>query len=760
MWRRLTLGIFPAVIFCPPAFAEDGAPVSLGEVVVVGVAPVMGSGVDRDKLPVNVQVVDPAALRATGPQSAADLLNARLGAVSVADYAGNPMQPSLSFRGFNASPTLGDSEGLAVYQNGMRLNESFGDLVNWDMNPSFAIDKLQVLPGSNPVFGLNALGGAVTLKMKNGFTNPGTDGEIAAGSFGRARTMVETGQQFGGFGFYTGVAMQTDDGWRQSSRSKLIQNYTDLAFRKEALELGVGVTLAASDLSGLGTSPVQLLAENRSAVFTSPDQTQNALAAIDLRGSYELSDSLSLQGGAYYRHLRTATHNGDASGISACADPNDGILCDDNGPITDRAGNTISSALGGNGINNNTVTLTQSMGASAQITHEGRVAAHANHAVFGVSTDQGWTDYNTNAELGELSSSRAVVGSGVYLGGSSYSVSLGAHNAYYGAYVSDTFSLTDHLHLTAAGRFNFAQQDLQDRLGGALSGKHDYQRFNPSLGLAWQVVDGLTTYVNYSEANRVPTAAELSCADPDQPCRVPNAFVSDPDLKQVIARTWEIGARGRLPAGTGRVEWSLAAFTTKSTDDIIFVSSGSLLGSGYFTNAAATLRQGLEAGLDASLGSWRLFADYGLVRATFDSPLTIQSPNNTAADANGNIQVRRGDRLPGIPLHTLKVGAEYALSDQWSVGSDLRFSSDRVIRGDESNSMPKIPAFAVVNASSSYRLRPGLELFFRVQNIFDRKYATAGTLGNPTSLFPSFTDTRFESPGEPRSFWGGVRVAF
>jgi outer membrane receptor protein involved in Fe transport len=757
MKGKFVCGVILGAACCSPALGAE--PVyQIPEVVVVGVTPLMGSGVDIDKVPGNVQVVTPAQQRNEAPGSVAEMLDHRLGSISSADYQGNPLQPNLSFRGFNASPVLGDPQGIAVYQNGMRLNEAFGDLVNWDMNPSFAVESIQVLPGSNPVFGLNAQGGAVALKMKDGLTTHGSTVELGGGSFGRMRTTVETGRQFGNMGFYTGISAENDDGWRQSSPSKLMKSYTDLAANKGPLTVGLGVTLGASDLSGLGTSPVQLLQQSRNAVFSSPDTTQNALMAAELRGSYDLSNSLSVQGNAYYRHLRSATHNGDANGAADCGN---GTLCDQDGnPLTSRSGAAIA-ATGQNGAINNTTTLTDSMGVAGQVSHDGQVLNRQNVLNAGISTDQGWTRYTTNSELGTLSPDRAVIGSGLYLGGSDYNVSLNTRNAYYGAYLTDTYSLTPHLHWTASGRFNIAEVDLTDRLGAGLNGDHNYQRFNPSTGLTWQLTDGLTTYASYGEANRVPTAAELACADPTKPCRVPNAFQSDPNLSQVVSRTMEVGARGKLGLNdSSKLNWSLAAYNTRNQDDIIFVSAGPVVGSGYFANAGNTLRQGIEANLDTTLGKWSLYANYGLVRAVFDSNMTILSPFNSAANTNGEIQVQRGAAMPGIPQHSLKLGADYAFTERLSAGGDAQMSSSRRLRGDESNTMSKIPGFAVFNANAAYKFSGSGEVFLRVKNLLDQKYATAGTLGDPTTVFPNYTDNRFETPGEPRSFWAGVRMGF
>ena len=761
MRQHLALALLVLFAGIPTVRADQA--LRLPEMVVVGVSPLLGTGIDLDRVPGNVSVIDPARERAKAPASVAQMLDARLGSVSMADYQGNPMQPNLSYRGFNASPVLGDPQGLAVYQNGMRINEAFGDLVLWDMSPAFAVDSVQVMPGSNPVFGLNALGGAVALKMKDGFSHQGRWAEAAGGSFGRARLTVEQGARAGDLGVYAGVSSQRDEGWRRHSPSKLIQGYGDIALRKDSFEVGLGLSAAASDLAGLGTAPSDLLASRRDEVFTAPDNSQNALVAANLRGTVELAPNVSVQANAYVRRLRTATHNGDPTNLSDCgAGANAGTLCDDNGnQILDRAGKPIDA--GNTGAINNTTTQSTSLGAGAQLTTDADLFGHRNTAIAGLAVDQGWTRYGTNSEIGVVGGDRVVSGSGDYYGGSAYTVSLDARNSYWGAYLTDTLSLTERLHLTLAGRLNLAWINLADRLGSGLDGRHAYQRFNPAAGLNWQFAPGLITYVSYAEANRTPTAAELSCADATKPCRVPNAFQSDPSLRQVVARTVEAGARGRLDGwgDGGTARWSAALFATRSDDDIIFVDSGNVSGQGYFTNAGSTLRKGVEAGLDAAIGPWTLAANYALVDATFESNLRIASPRNVAA-VNNVIQVSPGNRMPGIPLHSLKLSADYAVTEAWSLGADAKMTSARFARGDESNTMPAIPGFAVFDARTAYALAPGSQAYVVVRNVLDTRYATAGTLGDPTggaANFP-YASNRFLAPGEPRSVWAGLRLSF
>ena len=143
------------------------------QVDVVGVTPLRGSGVSRDRVAAAISVIDGGDLAARGSASMADALQERLGSVSLEGSTTNLFQPTLRFRGFTASPLLGLPQGIAVYQNGVRINEPFGDTVQFDLFPQFAVDQVQLSAGADPTYGLNALGGALALELKNGFDHTG-----------------------------------------------------------------------------------------------------------------------------------------------------------------------------------------------------------------------------------------------------------------------------------------------------------------------------------------------------------------------------------------------------------------------------------------------------------------------------------------------------------------------------------------------------------------------------------------------------------
>src|SRR5215469_12558575 len=277
------------------------ATVELPTIEVVGVAPVSGSEIARDKLPANVETMEAPALdHAKSPDLFQAMIRALPG-VSSSDLSGNPFQMNLDYRGFTASPVQGTPQGLAVYQNGVRINESYGDVVNWDFIPQMAIDRLVLVPNS-PIFGLNAIGGALSFEMKNGFTYHGAEVEGLLGSFGRRQGSAQAGMQQDNLAAYVALDVIHDDGWRDfSSSSDVRRMYVDIGARNSISEFHVNFTGADNNLGAVVATPVEMLNQRWSSVYTWPQTTHLQLAFLTTSLTYTPTDTFSVQGNAYYR---------------------------------------------------------------------------------------------------------------------------------------------------------------------------------------------------------------------------------------------------------------------------------------------------------------------------------------------------------------------------------------------------------------------------------------------------------------------------
>jgi iron complex outermembrane receptor protein len=760
------------------AAEEQTHPEPLNQVVVIGTAPLPGSGIDIAKVPSNVQTVSAAALeRDGGTGTLVESAARRLSSVTQNQEQGSAFQPDFVFRGFEASPIAGIAQGIAVYQNGTRINEAFGDTVNWDLLPQYAVQRMTV-QSNNPVFGLNALGGAVTLEMKTGFDYHGAEAEFQGGSYGNQSGHAQFGRQDGNVALYVAAGATQDGGFRYQGRTTLRQAYADAGYQAGGLRLHASLSVADDDIGAAGSTPLQMLAQNPRSVFTYPQSMHNRMQMLQISASARPADTLQLGANLYLRHFSQDLVDGNTTDVRSCANDAAYFCLEGAGNYP---GDALYSAQGSQvpasvlpsgatpGETDYTRTATDTLGSTWQATWAAPVFGLGNHLVAGASVDRSVTDYGAHGELGILEPDLSAVGVGVIIdqafSGTAQPpleepVALRAVASYYGVYFTNTLDLGGRIAWTLSARLNTAVLSLRDRIGTSLDGDHRYSRVNPGTGLTYRWSEALSAYAGYSESNRAPTAGELSCANPALPCLLDTFLLSDPPLRQVIAHTTEAGLRGSLTAPVSRADWhwNLGIFRTDNADDILRLPT-EINGFGYFSNVGTTRRQGLEFGFGWQRGPWDLDLSYSRVDATFREALALTS-NSPAADANGNIQVRRGDHLPLTPVDRLSLQFEYSIRRRWAVGADARYAGPQYLVGDESNQEPRLPASVVFDLHSTLHLGATLRLFARVENLLDRTNYAYGTFTNLHGLPPNFqlTDNRAFSPAPGRTFYLGVQL--
>jgi iron complex outermembrane recepter protein len=273
--------------------------------------PLPGLGLSREQIPGNVQSVSAQEIKDSHALSLAELMNAKLQSVNVNDYQGNPFQMDVTYRGFTAGPQLGTPQGLSVFFDGIRVNEPFGDVVNWDMIPMNAISTLDVFPGSNPIFGLNTLGGALSVKTKSGFDDDIVSVELTGGSFGRKQLQVEAGGNNGVIAGFVAANIFDENGWRDNSPSKVNQIFGKGEWRNENMNISLSSLYVGNDLVGNGLIPYELYQDNPKSVFTSPDETKNRLLQFQISGAFNVSDTFNITSQAYNRISKRRSVNGD-----------------------------------------------------------------------------------------------------------------------------------------------------------------------------------------------------------------------------------------------------------------------------------------------------------------------------------------------------------------------------------------------------------------------------------------------------------------
>lgn len=729
-----------------------------------------GGGTDTD----DALTLSGSEIERGGTPNLLGALTRTIAGVTLQDAQGNAWQPNLVYRGFIASPLQGQSQGLAAYLDGARFNQPFGDTLQLDLVPDAAIRQVSIMDAS-PVYGLNALGGAVVIETKTGRSDPGVAVSLSGGRFDYREGAATAGFASGPWSGYIALQATHDDGWRDFSPSKLYNGYADIGYDAAGGGLHLKLIGARTNLTGNGVAPVELLAADRRAVFTFPDNSRTRYQRASLHPWMSVSATTRIEASLYAQRLSQRSVNGDAADIAACQDPPDaGLLClsgvDDDLPpsvLTDAHGNAFADTVAGGtyGVLNRGRTRSRSGGALVQLIDKRALPGGENQLAIGFSYDRSRTRFAASTELGALNDKRGVDPSGgqiVQTDGAIAPAEVIARTGNWGLFLSDTLPVTGRLSAEIGLRWNHARIALADQIGTALNGRHRFQRLNPGIEFDYDLSKALSLRAGYSESNRTPTPAELSCADENAPCSLANFFIADPPLRQVVARTWEAGASGAAEAAGFRIHWLVSFYRATNHDDIQLIASG-IRGRAFFQNIGNTRRQGGEANVTLKRGGLSASLSYALTDARFRSPVILGSAANPEADQDGNIAVSRGDRLPGIPLHSATFALDYA-GRGFSLGGDIALRSGQYLVGDEANLTPKIHGYAVVNLRGSVFIMHGLTFFAELRNALNSRYETFGTFSEVDAVAleeaPGASDPRAYGPGTPRRWLAGVRANF
>jgi outer membrane receptor protein involved in Fe transport len=552
-----------------------------------------------------------------------------------------------------------------------------------------------------------------------------------------------------------------------------MQGLGTFSWQTDRSDLNLNIAYTDNKLFGNGATPIQLAKLDPRHVFTHPDRTINRLFLSSLDGSLWLTDDIQLSGVAYLRQSKTGSFNGDDSDFEECEDEeNEGFICEEEEDeealaldINEQPIVASDDLIGA--TNNFSQTSQYGRGGSLQATFLQALFDLDNQLIIGSSYDTAKVNYKADTELGTLTERRGTTRSDVLL--DEARVRLRSRTSSYSFYLTDTLSVTDALSLTFSARYNHTEVRLKDKDGDELNGRHNYDRFNPAGGFVYAFMPQLQLYGNYSESNRAPSPVELSCADPEDPCKLPNAFISDPNLKQVVAKTWEIGFRGREVAlPKGRMNWNVGYFNTRTDDEIYFIASGRIASEGFFSNIGETRRHGVEVGIDTSFDEligdfdrWHFSANYTYLDATFQDSFTAFSPNNPFAEDNGAIFVDNGSLIPGVPKHVFKFVVGTELWDRFHLSVNGVYNSDQVFRGDESNQNPKLGGYWLFNLRTEIEVFDNISLLGKIDNLFDRQYKTGGVFGEADEVLgDDFDDPRFVAPGSGIAGWAGIKISF
>lgn len=806
---------------------------SSSRVDVISATPLAGTDLSVNQIPAPVQSATAEDIANSGALNLTELMNRRLNGVSLNDMEGNSFQSDVNFRGYTASPILGTPEGISVYVDGVRQNQPFGDVVAWDLIPKNAISEVTLVPGSDPLFGLNTLGGALPVRTKDGVSDPGASVTATYGASGRKQIQGEYGGgKATGFNWFLAGNGFHESGWRVASPSDVKQGFVKLGWRTDKSDLALTTSYAYNTLGANGLQDYRLLAANYSSGYTFPDVTGNRSPSFNLTLRHTFNTSWNFSGNAWYRNIRTEiinpNYNNDASGNNILQ-PN----AAEQAALTAAgytgfptsgatAANTpfpkwrcIANALLQNDPDERcdadtvySLERQNDYGFSAQMTLVTPMHGSANQFAFGATLDHGSVGFTQNTAWGYINPDHTITNVGAWQDGSTANpvdsrVALHGASPNWSLYFTDTLPLLSTLNVTVSGRYNQTTIDNNDYLNpiagpGSLTGNYVYRRFNPSIGLTWNPRHFVNAYGRFSQGSRAPTSIELGCADPANPCSLPNALQSDPPLQQVVTDTWEFGLRGKpeisfIPG----LNWNVGVFQSENHNDILFVSSVAL-GTGYFQNFAETRRRGWDASLDGRIGRITWGLDYTFLDATYQTDAVLDGAANNTSDTalagtpglDGDIFVHPGNRIPLIPKQSGKAHAQYQATKRLAFDLSEAAVSSSYARGNENNAYkadgvyylgPGVtPGYSVTGFRAHYDLSKRIQIAVQIDNLFDKHFYTAAQLADTgfnaqgavsTRPLPQYTTgpeagnypnqaVTFFAPGAPRRAWAELRYKF
>ena len=756
------------------------------KVDVVSTTPLAGTDLTTDQIASPVQTATAADIKNSGALELGDFMNRRLNGVYLNEMQGNPFQPDVNYRGYTASPLLGTPEGLSVYVDGVRQNQPFGDVVSWDLIPKDAISEVTLVPGSDPLFGLNTLGGALSVTTKSGLTNPGLSGDLLYGSSGRKEVNAEWGGgKSTGFNWFLMGTGFHESGWRFDSPSDVRQGFARLGWRTAKTDLALTMSYAYNTLIGNGVQDYRLLQSDYASVYSIPDSTANRSPSINFIARHAFSDNLTFTGNAWFRNIRTETldanFNDDAQGQDIYQPTADeqAVLSAAGYTGFPTSGADIANTpfpkwpciaealqLGDpdqtcDGVNIYSKEVQNEFGFSGQFTWITAPKIGRNQFAAGALFDRGSIHYTQTTGYAyvnpnyTLSSVPAWQDGSTSLAGVPVNTEVNLHGTTpnWSLYFTDTLTLPKNVNVTVSGRYNRATVNNTDLLNpvagpGSLTGNYVFQRFNPAIGITWSPFSSLNAYARFSQGSRAPTSIELGCADPSAPCSLPNSLSSDPPLQQVVTDTWEVGLRGKPEISfLHNLSWNAGAFRAENHNDILFIAAPQT-GTGYFQNFAKTLREGLDADLDGRMGHVTWGLDWTFLSATYQSTETLDgSANNTNSLAlqgypglPGVLTVQPGNRIPLIPKQTGKAYVDFQATAKLGFDIDEVVVSSSYARGNENNAYqadgvyylgPGVsPGYAITNFRAHYDLSKHLQLAVQIDNLFNSEYYTAAWLSN------------------------------
>ena len=703
----------------PSAEASKGdEPARLPEVIVTAPSRLPGDPLPLSRVPATVDIVPGDRLRGTGAITLQEAL-ARLPGVNLTDQQGNSWQMDLSFRGFRSSSVTGESQGLSVFVDGVRVNEPTVEEINFDLLPLDDIDRIEVIRGPAAGFGRNTLGGVINIVTRRGAAGYEIVPEIEGGSFGRQKYRLQAGGASGPFDAYVAGSFFKEEGWRDESASRVAKFFGKVGLKYGGTDAVLSYQRADNRIEQPGSLPYPDLRRDPTQNYTGGDFFKPTMNLVNLSVRHSISPELAVSMTGFGRWLDAEQFN------------------------VNQIGANTRSFVG-----------TTSAGGTIQLGYDRTVFGRANHLVAGVEYAHSDVRLRVFEEpMGERGLESLISDN---------------QNAV-GAYAQDTVDIVkdllrpgDRLVMTVAVRWDWLRHDIDDRSPPSAqpnaSGISTFSRPSPMIGFNYNLSRDWGFYFNYAEGFRAPAFLELTCSGPGSICPGLQAGVApDPPLQAVTARNYEVGLRARP---TPWLDTELALYRTDVFDDIYSVSPTGTTGV-FFQNVGDTRRQGIEVSLGVRpLEDLEARLSYAYTDATFQDNLLLATPRLTPGCAASPCTqfVRSGNEYPLVPRQRISARVDYRLTTWLSLWLGAAYVGSQRLRGDEANVERTLTDYVVVNAGLRAAWK-GFTGFVTINNLLNNQYETFGTFA-PNAKAAGAPVESFLTPAAPINVLAGVAYKF
>ncbi|EPR7619122.1 TPA: TonB-dependent receptor PqqU [Klebsiella michiganensis] len=687
--------LLPLVSAGPTALAAE-------QTMVVTAAP---SAVSELDTPAAVSVVNGDEMRQAAPRVN---LSESLGAVpglQVQNRQNYAQDLQLSIRGFGSRSTYG-VRGLRIYVDGIpaTMPDGQGQTSNIDIG---SLDSLEVLRGPFSALYGNSSGGVINATSQTGSQPPTIEASSYYGSFGtwhygmKATGAVGDGSHAGDVDYVVSTNRFTTHGFRDHSGA-----------RKNLANAKLGVRINDVSKLTLLLNSVDIKANDAGGL--SYDEWQNNPRQSPRGDEYNTRKTIK-QTQAGLRYERQLSEQDDLSVMMYAGERETTQY-----QSIPRAPQLKPTHAGG------VIDLTRHyQGIDTRWTHRGELLVPVTFTTG--------LDYETMSER-RKGYENFVMSNGAPQYGEKGDLRRNERNLMWNVdpYLQTQWQLTEKLSLDAGVRYSSVWFDSNDYYitpgNGDDSGEASYHKWLPAGSLKYAVTDAWNVYVSAGRGFETPTINELSYRSGDQGGL---NFGLQPSTNETV----EIGSKARI--GNGLL--TAALFQTDTDNEIVVDTSSG--GRTSYKNAGKTRRQGMELGLDQQFGeSWRLKAAWTWLDATYR---TNVCDDDTSC---------KGNRIPGIARNMGYASFGYQPEKGWYAGSDIRYMSD-IMANDENTA--KAPSWTVVGLTTGYKWSYGrmdMDLFGRVDNLFDRSYAG--------SVIVNESNGRYYEPAPGRNYGIGLNLAW